>query len=192
MSFEQGPQTFGQFGTLQKDNDPNPHGQQPQEISLFNVGATVDISSLDPSAVTLPEGIYNFLVTKVELSDHFKKTPDAKIPDCIQMTVNLKLLPPSGQVAFSRARFFLCSNQYALKTLRDFYVSIGVLDKNAKTMTITNDVVGKYGRAKFKVHNWTDGNGQHSNNEVAWFLALDPDDPVPGMTSGGNANNLPF
>lgn len=192
MAYEQGPQTFSQFGTLRKDNDPVPHGQAPQEVSIFDVGATVDISGLDPSAVTLPEGIYNFRVTKVELSDHAKKNPDAKIPDCTQMKVTLKLLPPSGQVAFSWPRFFLCSNQYALKTLRDFYISIGILDKNAKTMTITNDVVGKYGRAKFKVNTWTDGNSQHRRNEVDRFLELDPDDPVPGMASSGKNDNLPF
>lgn len=191
MAYEHGPQTFSQFGTLRNDNDPAPHGQAPQEVSLFDVGAVVDISNLDPSAVVLPEGMYNFRVTKAELSDHFKKTPDAKIPDCTQMTVNLKLLPPTGQVAFARARFFLCSNQYALKTLRDFYLSIGMIDKDAKTMTISTDVVGKYGRAKFKVHNWTDEKGQHSNNEVAYFVELDPDDPVPGMDTGG-AEKLPF
>ena len=187
---------FGQFGPARVDNDPTPHGQPANGTKeLFDIGDTLDISDVGGAGTTLPEGIYNFQVTKAEISDYFNKE-GGKLPDCTQMVVHLKLLPPTGELAYSKANFYFIKDRMQLGKLRDFYVSVGLLSADAKQMTITADVAGHYGRAKFEVNKYRDRNGNdRTTNRPAYFLPLDPDDPIPGVTmpaSGANDKNLPF
>lgn len=179
--------SFGQYGAAQSEavNAPT------TENALLQPGMNVDISDIDVVSAVLPEGIYNFKITKAELVDYMHK-PGGKLPDCTEMRVGVQLLPPTGEVAFATIHFYLINDKMQLRKLRDFYVSIGMLDKEAKTMQITSDVKGKFGRAKVKPHDYTGKDGKtNTNNQVEFFMELDPDDPIPGgvpMSSDG----LPF
>ena len=179
--------SFGQYGSAQPDTGSAP----TTENALLQPGMNVDISDIDVVSAVLPEGIYNFQVTKVELMDYMHK-PDGKLPDCTEMRVNVQLLPPTGEVAFATIRFYLINDKMQLRKLRDFYVSIGMLDKEAKTMQITSDVKGKFGRAKVKPHDYTGKDGKtNTNNQVEFFMELDPDDPIPDGAPMGS-DGLPF
>lgn len=178
--------SFGQYGSAQPDTGSAP----TTENALLQPGMNVDISDIDVVSAVLPEGIYNFQVTKAELVDYMHK-PGGKLPDCTEMRVNVQLLPPTGEVAFATIRFYLINDKMQLRKLRDFYVSIGMLDKEAKTMQITSDVKGKFGRAKVKPHDYTGKDGKtNTNNQVEFFMELDPDDPIPGATM--QSDPLPF
>lgn len=189
--------SFGQFGPVRVDKDPAPHGQPAAaDVKLFDVGDTLDISDVGTGAgVVLPEGFYNFKVTKAEISDYFHRE-GGKLPDCTQMVVHMKLLPPTGEIGYSKVNFYFINNRMQLGKLRDFYVSVGILPEGATTMTITADVSGRYGRAKFEVNKYKDRNGNdRTNNRPVYFMPLDPDDPIPGVTMPANTandKNLPF
>ena len=59
-------------------------------------------------------------------------------------------------------------------------------------MQITSDVKGKFGRAKVKPHDYTGKDGKtNTNNQVEFFMELDPDDPIPGGVPMGS-DGLPF
>lgn len=179
--------SFGQYGSAQ----PEAVNAPTTENALLQPGMNVDISDIDVVSAVLPEGIYNFKITKAELMDYMHK-PGGKLPDCTEMRVNVQLLPPTGEVAFATIHFYLINDKMQLRKLRDFYVSIGMLDKEAKTMQITPNVKGKFGRAKVKPHDYTGKDGKtNTNNQVEFFMELDPDDPIPGGVSTGS-DALPF
>lgn len=179
--------SFGQYGAAQ----PEAVNAPTTENALLQPGMNVDISDIDVVSAVLPEGIYNFKITKAELVDYMHK-PGGKLPDCTEMRVGVQLLPPTGEVAFATIHFYLINDKMQLRKLRDFYVSIGMLDKEAKTMQITSDVKGKFGRAKVKPHDYTGKDGKtNTNNQVEFFMELDPDDPIPDGAPMGS-DGLPF
>ncbi len=177
---------FGQFGTMQADTTQAPTA----ENACLRAGMTVDISDIDQTSAVLPEGIYNFKVTKCELLDYFHKA-GGKLPDCTEMRVNVQLLPPSGEVAFATIRFYLINDKMQLRKLRDFYISLGMLAEDAKTMPLTPAVKGKFGRAKVKPHDYQGRDGKtNTSNQVEFFVPLTPEDPIPGMPM--TTAKLPF
>lgn len=187
--------TFGQFGAPQRDNDPTPHAQPANtpQADIFDVGATLDVSNVDDLGELLPEGIYNFQVTKAELVDYFPKA-GGKLPACTEMKVRLRLMSPTGAFNYVTAMFFFVKDQMQLKKLKDFYISIGLMEPTAKTLTVqaADACKDRYGRAKVSVHDYRDKNGNNrQSNQVDWFTQLDPDDPIPGVEMGNNTQ-VPF
>mgnify|MGYP006956020382 CR=1 FL=1 len=190
-----GASTFDQFGSPQRDNDPEPHSIQGpmQQAEIFDVGATLDVSNVDDLGELLDEGIYNFQVTKAELVDYFPKA-GGKLPACTEMDVRLRLMAPTGAFGYTTARFYFVKDQMQLKKLKDFYISIGLMDPSATSLTVqpADACKDRYGRAKVSVHDYTDRNGnKRQSNQVDWFTQLDPDDPIPGVEMGNNTQ-VPF
>ena len=169
---------FSQYGQAQPETTGRPLAQrQAENDGLFHAGEMLDISGMDgvrePEYKPLPAGIYDVSVTKITYKDYMPTRPDAKLPACDQMVVNLKVLAPDGREGFARANFFFTKKSPAqVKKLYDFYVSVGAMKAGDTKIPVGAEVEGAVGRAKIVIHEY---NGKQYN-EVHYFIAPPKDD----------------
>lgn len=168
---------FSQYGQAQPETTGRPLTQRQEESNeTFHAGEMLDISGMDgvrePEYKPLPEGIYDVSVTKISYTDYMPTRPDAKLPACDKMVVNLKVLAPDGREGFARANFFLVRRPSQVKKLYDFYVSVGAMKAGDTKIPVGAEVEGAVGRAKIVVHEY---NGKQYN-EVHYFIAPPKDD----------------
>lgn len=147
-----------------------------------------EIEDTAPEYVTVPEGEYQFTVTGMERG-HFPGSK--KIGPCNKATLTIKVDVPNGLCTF-RTDILLTS---ILKwKIVQFFRSINMLAEGGKMITDWDHVVGKVGRAKIKVRNYTTQDGEErSVNDIDTFLpydetkikdkdglvTLNPDDDLP-------------
>lgn len=132
---------------------------------------------LNPSTFTLlPEGEYDFTVTKFERQRH---PGSAKLPSCPKAVLTLELHAPTGETGIITHNLFLHTKTQGL--LSAFAISIG-LGKQGETVKIDwSKVLGATGRASVGVRKYTKKDGSEAEtNDIKAFLP-----PLRNWTAGG-------
>lgn len=132
---------------------------------------------LNPSTfIVLPEGEYDFTVTKFERQRH---PGSAKLPSCPKAVLTLELKAPNGDTGIITHNLFLHTKTQGL--LSAFFISIGQ-GKQGETVKLDwSKVLGASGRAKVGVREYEKRDGSKGEaNEIQQFLP-----PLRGWTAGG-------
>lgn len=135
-----------------------------------------------PDWVLLPAGDYDFEVTAFERQRH---NGSEKLPPCNKAVVTLKFKSDEGVTTIDHNLFLHTKTE---GMLCDFFAGIGQRKKGEKLTMNWNSVVGSKGRAKLKIENWTDKNGDpKQSNKVQKFYEYDETNSVStavGYTPG--------
>jgi hypothetical protein len=132
---------------------------------------------LNPSSFTiLPEGEYEFKVTKFERQRH---PGSAKLPSCPKAVLTLEVPGPDGASAVITHNLFLHTKTKGL--LSAFFISIGQ-GKQGETVRLDwSKVVGSTGRASIGIRKYEKKDGSTGEaNEIKQFLP-----PLRNWTAGG-------
>lgn len=125
-----------------------------------------------PKRIVLPEGEYDFEVV------HFERRRydgGARLPACPMAVYDLKVTDNEGHSTEIEHRLFLHTRTQGF--IVDFFVALGLMERDGKATMPWNQAVGRTGRAKVKVRKWTGDDGQErQNNEVDHFI----DPPAAG------------
>lgn len=132
---------------------------------------------LNPSTFTLlPEGDYDFVVTKFERQRH---PGSAKLPSCPKAVVTLELHAPTGETGIITHNLFLHTKTLGL--LSAFAISIGLGQQGETVKLDWNKVLGAKGRASVGIRKYTKKDGSEGeSNEIKAFLP-----PLRNWTAGG-------
>lgn len=116
----------------------------------------------------LPEGNYDFTVTKIDRGRH---NGSDKIPPCNKAIVTITVWGAEDKVEITE-NLLLC-NRMEWK-LSQFFLSIG-LKKHGEPLKMNwNAAVGKKGKCKVVINKYTDKNGNNrENNRIDKFYAYD-------------------
>ena len=134
---------------------------------MYNNNAVMDwndvIEDDGQEFVLLEEGDYNFKVTNFERG-HFPGS--AKLPACNKATLTL-------EVDTREHDLLLCRNlEWRISS---FFRCIGQKKHGERLVMDWNKVVGSQGRARFKVRNYTNRDGeQRQTNDLDRFYDYDP------------------
>lgn len=139
-----------------------------------------EIEQDGPEFITLPEGDYDFIVTKFERGRH---AGSEKLPPCNKATVYLKIEVPEGVTTIKHNMFLHTITE---GMLCNFFTGIGQRKHGEKVTMNWNEVVGAIGRAKVGIRKWKNDNGdERTSNEIKRFY--EPDESTPkntGFTPG--------
>lgn len=132
---------------------------------------------LNPSTFTLlPEGEYDFTVTKFERQRH---PGSAKLPSCPKAVLTLELKAPDGSVGTITHNLFLHTKTRGL--LSAFFISIGQGKQGDTVKPDWSKVAGSTGRASVGIRKFTKKDGSEGeSNEIKQFLP-----PLRSWTAGG-------
>lgn len=115
--------------------------------------------------ITLPEGDYDFTVTKFERGEH---PGSAKVPRCPKAILELTVEVPSGR---SIVKENLLLDESVEWKLCAFFRSIGQKQHGTGITMDWNKVLGAKGRAHLIVNEWTGNDGEtRTNNRIGQFL----------------------
>lgn len=129
-----------------------------------------------PEFILLPEGDYNFTVTRFERERY---NGGKKLPACNKAVLYLKIFAPEGEVTIKH-NLFLHSKCEGL--LCAFFICIGQRKHGEKLAMNWNAVVGAKGKAKIGIRKWTNDKGEEfSSNDVKRFY--EPEDNGTQSTS---------
>ena len=140
---------------------------------MYNNNAVMDwndvIEDDGQEFVLLEEGDYNFKVTNFERG-HFPGS--AKLPACNKATLTLEVDTREG-CAYVKHDLLLCRNlEWRISS---FFRCIGQKKHGERLVMDWNKVVGSQGRARFKVRNYTNRDGeQRQTNDLVRFYDYDP------------------
>ena len=139
--------------------------------------------------ITLEEGDYNFKVTGFERG-HFPG--GQKIPPCNKATLTLQVTVPEGIASVRTDLLLYKTMEWKLSS---FFRSIGQKKHGERLVMDWNNIIGKEGRAHFKVRTYTDRDGyERKTNDVERFI--DYDEKFFKQESGSafviEAQDLPF
>lgn len=132
---------------------------------------------LNPSSFTiLPEGEYEFKVTKFERQRH---PGSAKLPSCPKAVLTLEVSGPDGASAIITHNLFLHTKTQGL--LSAFFISIGQGKQGETVKPDWSKVVGATGRASIGIRKYEKKDGSTGEaNEIRQFLP-----PLRNWTAGG-------
>ena len=140
---------------------------------MYNNNAVLDWNDIieddGQEFVLLEEGDYNFKITNFERG-HFPGS--AKLPACNKATLTLEVDTREG-CAYVKHDLLLCRNlEWRISS---FFRCIGQKKHGERLVMDWNKVVGSQGRARFKVRNYTNRDGeQRQTNDVDRFYDYDP------------------
>lgn len=122
------------------------------------------IEKESPEFILLPEGDYEFTVTKFERARH---NGSDKLPPCNKAIVHLSIETPEG-ISIIQHQLFLHSKTESM--LSAFFTGIGQKKKNEKITMNWNAVVGSKGRCHVYVDAWSGRDGEErKSNKVRKF-----------------------
>ncbi|MCR8978716.1 hypothetical protein [Brevibacillus laterosporus] len=124
--------------------------------------------------VLLPPGDYNFTVTKFERG---RFAGSEKMPACNQAKLEITVHSPEHGDVVVFHNLFLHSKTEGL--LSNFFAGIGLKKKGEPLKMNWPAVLGRKGRLKLEVRNYTHNGEERSNNQVKNFY---PYDELPGAT----------
>jgi len=132
----------------------------------------------DSTFVLLPEGEYDFTVTKFERGRH---PGSDKLPACNKAVVTLEVNSAAGEKVELRHNLFLHTKCEGM--LCAFFTAIGQRKHGEKLQMDWSKVIGSKGRVKISIRKWTskDGNEMQSNG-IKRFV--EPSDNTPNFTPG--------
>lgn len=133
-----------------------------------------------PEFILLPEGDYDFTVTKFERGRH---NGSEKLPPCNKAIIYLSIETPEGNAVIQHQLFLHSKTEGMLSA---FFTAIGQKKKGEKITMNWNTVVGSKGRCKVYVDTWTGNDGtEKKSNKIRKFY--EPEDTKPaagGYTPG--------
>lgn len=119
--------------------------------------------------IVLPEGDYNFTVTKFERG---RFPGSEKMPACNQAKLELTVHSPDHGDVVVFHNLFLHTKTEGL--LSNFFAGIGQKKKGEKLRMNWNTVVGSKGRLKLEINKFTGKDGvERTNNQVKTFYPYD-------------------
>lgn len=132
---------------------------------------------LNPSNYTLlPEGEYDFTVTKFERQRH---PGSAKLPSCPKAVLTLEMHAPTGETGIITHNLFLHTKTMGL--LSAFAISIGLGQQGENVKIDWSKILGATGRASVSIRKYTKKDGSEAEtNDIKAFLP-----PLRGWTEGG-------
>lgn len=149
------------------------------ERDLRELGWDDVIENDSPEFVILPEGDYDFEVTKFERGRH---NGSEKLPPCNKAIITIKIEGKEG-VSLITHNLFLHSKCEGM--LCAFFTGIGQRKHGEKLKMNWNNVIGSKGKCKVGIHKWTSNEGrEYVNNEIKKFY--EPNEnaaPQPANTS---------
>jgi hypothetical protein len=123
--------------------------------------------------IILPEGEYDFTVTKFERGRY---AGGSKVPACNQAKLTLTIHSPQGDVDIFH-NILLFSRLEGL--ISNFFTGIGLKKKGEKLKMDWKAAIGRSGRCKLEIHEWTGNDGQKKqNNQVKSFIPADEVKPI--------------
>ncbi|MDD6484779.1 MAG: DUF669 domain-containing protein [Clostridiales bacterium] len=134
--------------------------------------------------VLLPEGDYDFVVTKFERSRH---NGSAKLPPCNKAVLTLEIKSDEGTVYINH-NLFLHSKTEGM--LCAFFTAIGARKKGEKLKMDWSKVTGAKGRCRVGIHEYTKKDGTIGKiNDIKYFheppeKAQEPAKPYGAYTPG--------
>lgn len=133
-----------------------------------------------PEFILLPEGDYDFTVTKFERGRH---NGSAKLPPCNKAVIYLSIETPEGNTVIQHQLFLHTKTEGMLSA---FFTAIGQKKKGEKITMNWNAVVGAKGRCKVYIDSWMGNNGEErKSNKIRKFY--EPEEVKPsagGFTPG--------
>lgn len=116
--------------------------------------------------ILLPEGDYDFTITKFERG---RFAGSEKLPACNKATVTVTIDSPEGTVNIDHALFLHTKTEGLLCA---FFVAIGQRKHGERVTMNWNAVVGAKGRCKIGTRTWKDKNDptkEYKGNEIKKF-----------------------
>ena len=134
------------------------------ERDLRELGWDDVIENDSPEFVILPEGDYDFEVTKFERGRH---NGSEKLPPCNKAIITLRVEGKEGVTVITH-NLFLHSKCEGM--LCAFFTAIGQRKHSEKLKMNWNGVVGSKGRLKLGIRTWKGNDGRdYTNNDVKKF-----------------------
>ncbi len=138
--------------------------------------------SHDSEFVLLPEGEYDFTVTKFERGRH---NGSDKLPACNKAVLTIEVTDGKNKATITHNLFL---HQKTEGMLCEFFTAIGQRKHGEKLKMNWPGVMGAKGRCKVYVDKWTGKDGQQKEaNKIKKFLApkaAAPSAPAGGWTAG--------
>lgn len=146
----------------------------------YELGWDAAIEKDSPEFILLPEGDYEFTVTKFERGRH---NGSEKLPACNKAVLSLSIEAPEG-TAIIQHNLFLHSITEGM--LSSFFTAIGQKKKGERVTMNWNAVVGAKGKCKVYIDRWKKDNGEEmKSNKIKKFY--EPDETTTangGFTPG--------
>ena len=133
-----------------------------------------------PEFILLPEGDYDFTVTKFERGRH---NGSEKLPPCNKAIIYLSIETPEGNAVIQHQLFLHSKTEGMLSA---FFTAIGQKKKGEKITMNWNTVVGSKGRCKVYVDTWTGNDGtEKKSNKIRKFYEPEETKPAAGGYTPG-------
>lgn len=134
-----------------------------------------------PEYILLPEGDYDFTVTKFERGRH---NGSEKLPPCNKAIIHLLIETPQGNTVIQHQLFLHSKTEGMLSA---FFTAIGQKKKGEKITMNWNAVTGAKGRCRVYVDTWkgSDGEERKSNRVRRFYEPEEAKETKPaGFTPG--------
>lgn len=134
-----------------------------------------------PEYILLPEGDYDFTVTKFERGRH---NGSEKLPPCNKAIIHLLIETPQGNAVIQHQLFLHSKTEGMLSA---FFTAIGQKKKGEKITMNWNAVTGAKGRCRVYVDTWkgSDGEERKSNRVRRFYKPEEAKETKPaGFTPG--------
>ena len=134
-----------------------------------------------PEYILLPEGDYDFTVTKFERGRH---NGSEKLPPCNKAIIHLLIETPQGNAVIQHQLFLHSKTEGMLSA---FFTAIGQKKKAEKITMNWNAVTGAKGRCRVYVDTWkgSDGEERKSNRVRRFYEPEEAKETKPaGFTPG--------
>lgn len=123
-----------------------------------------DTIEKDSDFILLPEGDYDFKVTKFERGRH---QGSEKLPPCNKAILTLEIDSPEGTVSITHNLFLHSKTESMLSA---FFTAIGQKKKGEKVTMNWNAVIGATGRCKVYQDSWKGDDGvERKSNKIKKF-----------------------
>lgn len=152
---------------------------------LRELGWDDEIENDSPEFIILPEGDYEFVVTKFERGRH---NGSEKLPPCNKAILTLQIVGKEG-VALITHNLFLHSKCEGM--LCAFFTAIGQRKHGEKLKMNWNNVIGASGRLKLGIRTWTGNDGtEKTSNDVKKFYEPEESESPQQATSNWQAGQF--
>ena len=130
--------------------------------------------------VLLPEGDYDFVVTKFERARH---AGSAKLPACPKAVLTLLIATPEGGTTIEHNLFLHTKTEGLLSS---FFCAIGQKKHGERFKPNWSKVIGATGRCKIYVDTYTKNDGtEGQSNKVKKFYDKEQPTPAPAVPAAG-------
>lgn len=150
-----------------------------QDQAVREIGWEDEIENDGKDFITLPEGNYDFIVTKLERK---RFDGSAKVPPCATAEITIEIESIGGSAVLTERMFMLTTFEWKLC---QFFTCIGQRKKGEKLRPRWSEVVGSKGRVKVILNKYKDKDGnERTNNRVDRWLEPGEEQKAAAWTPG--------